>query len=277
MAAGAAAVTYAAIRLMELPLAGAWPRAGLMVAAFGYIFSAYSLGRMAESRAGGSGLTKRAAFYQTHRRWMSVATALLSTASIGVLVPIGWLAVALLGVSYAMALAYAGLLSPRGRSWLDHLRNVPASKDLVAAGGWTGATVLVPVVAAGGASVYAVVAVALFVFGLAFIRSVMFDFSDVMADRLLGRDTLPALMGAPRARATLSVLAGALALVLVVGRAAGAIGGPGYWMLLCPAAVLGYLLLFGRIVTAPEHRCAVVVDGGMLLAGLVALVHSIGS
>jgi len=136
-------------------------------------------------------------------------------------------------------------------------------------------TVLVPVVAAGGASPAAVILVAAFVFGLALIRSVMFDFSDVMADRLLGRDTLPALVGVNKARAALAVLAAALAVVLAAGVAAGIIRGPGYWILICPAYVLCYVLVFAKQVMVSEHRCALVVDGGFILVAVICYAHTV--
>ena len=277
VAAGAAALTYAVTRLLGLGLGDWWGRASLMIAAFGYIFAAYSLGRRAEDPAGGLGLTRRVAFYRAHPRWFGAACALLGAASIAVLVPFGLVAVALLGLSYAMALAYGLLVSPRRPRWLTRLRNIPASKDLFAAAGWTVAVVLVPAVAARGGSVYGVVAAAAFVFGMAFIRSVMFDFTDVTADRLLGRDTLPALLGVARARAALAVLAGALLVLLGAGAAAGVFGGRSAlagWLVLCPAYVLGYLTVFERSVTASERRCGVVVDGGMLLAGAIALAFA---
>ena len=284
VAAGAAALTYAATKLLELELASRWARASLMIAAFGYIFSAYALGRRAENIAGGSGLTRRSAFYQAHPRWMSVSCALLAAVSIGVLVRFGWVAVALLGLSYVTAVVYGVLISPRTgtrsavQSRLSFLRNVPASKDLLVAAGWTMVAVFVPVVAAGGASVYAVAAIAVFVFVLAFIRSVMFDFSDVTADRLLGRDTLPALIGVVPAKAMLAILAGGLAVLLSLGSALGAFGraaGLGYWMLLCPAYVLCYVVIFEKSITVSERRCGAAVDGGMLLAGAIALLYTI--
>ena len=278
VAAAAAAVTYAAGKLMALQLAR-WQQASLMTAAFGYIFSAYSLGRMAESRAGEFGLTRRGAFYQAHPVSMAVISLVLSLVSFSLLAPLGPLAVALLAASYAMAGAYAILISPRKRLPSAFFRNIPASKDVLSAAGWTVATVFVPAVAAARGSVYSVSAsaalVAAFVFGLAFIRSVMFDFSDVMADRLLGRDTLPALIGVRRARVVLGVLAVVLAIVLGAGAATGKIAALGYWMLLCPAYVLSYVLIPGRTITVSEHRTAVLADGGMMLAGLIALAYAI--
>jgi 4-hydroxy-3-methylbut-2-enyl diphosphate reductase len=277
VAAGAAAVCYAAMKMLNLTWSR-WARAGLMVAAFGYIFSAYSLGRMAGSGAADSGLTRRGAFFQAHRQALGAASVVMAVISVAAVVPFGWVAVVLLGVSYATALAYGALMSPRRGRGLGFVRNVPASKDLFAAAGWTAVTVLVPVVAAveeTPVSVYAVAAVAAFVFGLAFIRSVMFDFSDVMADRLLGRDTLPSVVGIVRARLVLAVLALGLAGLVAAATALGWLAGPGYWMMLCPAYVLGYVLVFGEGVTASEHRCAVVVDGGMWLVGLIALGHAL--
>jgi len=283
VAAGAAALTYAVIKLLGLRFGSAWQRVSLMAAAFGYIFFAYFLGRWAEGRVGGSGLTRRGAFYRAHPAWMGVSCLLLAGISIAALARFRWVVVGLLGVSYAIAAAYGILISPRRHGVLTLLRNIPASKDLFAAAGWTVVTVLVPTVAATEpveyepVSGYAVAAVAGFVFGLAFIRSVMFDFSDVMADRLLGRDTLPAVIGVTPAKTVLAVLAVVLAVILAVSAAFGGIGAVGYWMLLCPAYVLCYLLVSEEVIAASEHRCAAVVDGGMLLAGAIALLYTLWS
>jgi len=280
MAAGAAALTYAVTKLLGLELATPWQRVLLMVAAFGYIFSAYAVGRMVQSRSGDPGPTRRSSFHRKHATAMRAAGIVLSAGAVAALVPFGLVAVALLGASYVMAAAYGLLVSPRRRGRFGRLaafvRNTPASKDLLAGIGWTAVTVFVPVVAAPHASVGAVAAVAAFVFGLAFIRSVMFDFADVTADRLLGRDTLPALVGVARARGTLAALAAALLAVLAAGSAAGALAGPRYWILLSPAYVLCYLLLFRKVrITASERLCALVVDGGMLLPGAVAFLHAV--
>jgi len=274
VAAGAAALTYAVTKLLGLQMRDLTDRICLMLAAFGYIFAAYVLGRRAEERAGDRGLTRRGEFHRTHRKAMTAAAAALSVVAVAAVVRFRWLGVALLGLSYATAVLYGLVLSPRKRGVVSFLRNVPASKDILAAAGWMTVTVLVPVVAAGGASPAAVTLVAAFVFGLALIRSVMFDFSDVMADRLLGRDTLPALIGVNRARAALAVLAAALAGVLAAGVAAGIIRGPGYWILICPAYVLCYVLVFAKQVMVSEHRCALVVDGGFILAAVICYAHA---
>jgi (E)-4-hydroxy-3-methyl-but-2-enyl pyrophosphate reductase len=274
VAGGAAALTYAASKLIGLQPETRWQRASLMIAAFGYIFAAYSLGRRAESQSSEASVTRRGAFYAAHSMAIGVASVLLLGLAVAVLVPFGAAAVILLGVSYTMAACYSQLLSPRGTGHLAWLRNVPASKDILVALGWMVATVIIPAVAVGGASTASVLVVALWVFGLALIRSEMFDFSDVMADRLLGRDTLPALIGVTRARRLLTALVAALVLLIAFSVAAGVMHGPGYWMLLCPAYVLCYLLAYDRVITSSEHLCGLVVDGGMWLAGLIALVHA---
>ena len=272
VAAGAAALTYAVTKLLRLNIDGIVGRICLMAAAFGYIFSAYALGRHAEGEAGKRGPTYRGEFYRAHRRWLTAASVLLSILAVAAVVRFRWLAVALLGLSYAMAALYGLMVSPNARSLVAVLRNVPASKDILAASGWTVVTVLLPVVAAGGAGAPAVIVVAAFVFGMAFIRSVMFDFSDVTADRLLGRDTFPALVGVGRARTVLLALAAALAVVLATGIAAGLIFGPRYWILLSPAYVICYLLVFARQITGSERLCALVVDGGFVLTAVVCFV-----
>jgi len=275
VAAGAAALTYAVTKLLRLDIDGIVDRVCLMLAAFGYIFSAYVLGRRGENEAGDGGPTRRGEFYRSHRNWMTVVSALLSIVAVAAVVRFHWLAAGLLGLSYATAVLYGLMVSPDERSLVAVLRNVPASKDILAAAGWTVVTVLLPVVAAGGAGVGAVAVVAAVVFGMAFIRSVMFDFSDVTADRLLGRDTFPALVGVGRARTILAALAVVLAVVLAAGVAAGLIAGPRYWILLFPAYVLLYLLAFARQITGSERRCALVVDGGFFLAAVICFVYAV--
>jgi 4-hydroxy-3-methylbut-2-enyl diphosphate reductase len=280
VAGGAACVTYAVTKLLGFgdgpgTAFTTWDRVRLMVAAAGYIFSAYSLARTAWSEAATSGLSLRTAFQLSHVRAMRVGAVVLSLIAFAALAPFGWQTLALLVGSYALALAYGVLLRPRRGSALAILRNVPASKDVLSAAGWTMVTVLIPVAAAGEARPGSVIAVAAFVFGLALVRTVMFDFTDVMGDRLIGRDTLPALIGVERARMAMAAVTVLLAGMIVAATASGVIGPLGYWMLLCPLYVLCYLLVLSRAILASEHRCAAVVDGGMWLVGIVALARTV--
>jgi 4-hydroxy-3-methylbut-2-enyl diphosphate reductase len=280
VAGGAACVTYAATKLLGFGgESGAafttWDRVRLMVAAASYIFSAYTLARTASSDAATSGLSLRTAFQLSHVRAVRLASVFLSVLAFFALAAFNWRAMGLLVVSYVLAMAYGVLVRPRGGSALAFLRNVPASKDLLSAAGWTMVTVLIPVAAAGGTRPWSVVAVAAFVFGMALVRTVMFDFTDVMGDRLIGRDTLPSLIGVARARVSMAAVSVLLATLLVVASATGVVDAIGYWMLLCPLYVLCYLLVFGRAIMASEHRCAAIVDGGMWLVGIVALARSL--
>ena len=263
---GAAALTYACFALQFGP--GASPDPLHLAIAFSYIFSVYVWNRMSKKQLDEANAPPRVAFYAGRPKLLIVVSALLAALSLGVAASMGLLEAILLLAAYLIGLAYNIPLAP---AWLKYrrLRDIPASKDIFAAAGWAAVAVVIPAIAYRPPLAAALLA-GLAAFILSFVRTALFDFTDIQGDRLLGRETLPVLLGADRARAHLALMAGLLAAVLAGAAAAGIFKPLGYLLLPCPALIVLVLYpLFGKVVKS-ELVCPLVADGLLLLAGGLA-------
>ncbi|MDP8247499.1 MAG: 4-hydroxy-3-methylbut-2-enyl diphosphate reductase [Candidatus Tritonobacter lacicola] len=115
----------------------------------------------------------------------------------------GLLPFVFLGVACLLGIAYSITVIPvwrDGRISLGRIRDIPASKDLFVPAAWT-AVIILLARGRGVASFNASVLVAAaFVFGLVFIRCLLFSMRDVQGDMIVGRETIPTLLGRERGR-----------------------------------------------------------------------------
>jgi len=117
--------------------------------------------------------------------------------------------------------------------WGKRLEDVPGSKNIFTAMGWAVVTAVVPQVSVNLEITCSMVVAFIFVFVLVFSKSVLSDTIDIQSDRLIGRETIPVIMGEAHARTLLkgvSILAG---IVLVAAMPAGC----------APSLSLGLVLL----------------------------------
>jgi len=270
-AAAAVALTYAAAQLLGIRD----PSPVFLLSAFCYVFAVTTLNRLALGDAPERLLPPRVAFYHRHARPLAAASALFALGSLSSLVLMGnWLATALMALGYALGVAYAVRLVPARLSRLvrfARLKDLPASKDLFVALGYLVVCVLVPWLSQGGRGRPALAIAAAFAFILTFLKANVVDMGDMEQDRLLGRETLPILLGSARTRRLLTALAVVLAIVLAAGAALGWTPSLAWLLLACPASLIVYLWHRHDFPTAPDVVAALAADGAMLLAGLLAL------
>jgi 4-hydroxy-3-methylbut-2-enyl diphosphate reductase len=272
-ALAASALLYASARLLGIPQ----PRPYLLLAAFCYVFAVTMLNRIMQGEGNEQHLPPRVAFFRRHSRGLLTLSVLLASVSMWAFWRrSAWWAMGLLLVAYLLGVAYSVRLVPK--AWLARVRyarlkDIPASKDLFIALAWVFVCVLVPWVdQLKGRWTPALLPTCLFAFVLTFVKATVVDLADVQEDHLLGRETLPIVLGERKTRRLLLALAAGLALVLVVGAALPSTSSLWWLMLACPAYVLAYLSLFLRRLVTSDVLCGLVTDGALVLAGLLALV-----
>lgn len=105
--------------------------------------------------------------------------------------------------------------------WGKRLEDLPGSKNFFTAMAWAALTAVVPQISV-SLEVSCGMAVAfVFVFAIAFSKSVLSDTLDIQSDRLIGRETIPIVIGEERARTLLKGIAILTALVLIAALPAG--------------------------------------------------------
>jgi len=274
VALGGGALTIAAAALQGFL---ADPRE--ILASMLFIFAAHTMTLIADDRALALNVPRRAESFTRFRgRWMaaSVAAAILAVALYFTVGLVPGLAVA--------ALAVASFLYPvrliRGRRLnlpIRSLAEVPASKDLFMALGWSFLVVLMPLLARPGVHLRQPSALTAFLMvgGLAFVRALLRDFRDIQADRLIGRETLPIVLGTGKTRMILYASLVMLAALLAASTLTGWVASPlGYAMIVPLAYAAGCVPLFTRQTIVQGFGAELVIDLTFIIAGAVAALFS---
>jgi len=263
---GAVGLTLAAFGLQH---GAVLPDPLFLIIAFCYIFSVHIWNRMEARHHGTSSMPPRAALYARHHVLSIAITLALAGLSLALALYMGRSEAALLLAAYLVGLAYNLPLAPLGLRNI-RLKDLPASKDIFTATGWVAVAVVIPAISQSSGPWKPLLA-SVVAFILAFVRSSLFDFTDIQGDRLLGRETLPVLIGSHRTRILLAALSGFLALLLTAGTASAVFSVLGYWLLPCPIFIVLLLFpLFQRVVKS-ELVCPLVADGLLIGAGIAAL------
>lgn len=151
--------------------------------------------------------------------------------------------------------------------------SMAGSKDLLTAGAWGTVAALLPATASAGFPALlrpASWTLYFAVFCLIGVRSVVFDMRDIQGDRMVGRETLPMVLGSARTRLILVAGLAATALLVAAAVASGVLASSGLLMLL-PLAHAGLALwLFERGVVRRGMRFELLADGALYVASLAA-------
>jgi len=138
--------------------------------------------------------------------------------------------------------------------WLGNisrvLRLIQGSKDLFTAAAWAVLCVFVPYMVMSGSGWRTLVITVGWAFTLVFIRSIVFDVKGLQGDSIMGKETIPIVLGKERTKLLLFAIFILQFAALVYGTFTGWIPDLGYWLPASMAYVCLYLALYHyRIVT----------------------------
>jgi (E)-4-hydroxy-3-methyl-but-2-enyl pyrophosphate reductase len=273
-ALGGAGLTAACLKLERRPVT--WlPLAVTML----FVFSMHLLNRIQErSGAVRFNTPEIAAFYARHRGLLSFLGALSSFAAIVLSYQMGIIACLLLvamlftGRMYTVPVPGSALSGLKWRS----LKDLPGSKTPLVGLGWAMAAAVLP--AAGSLTTLLTPATALaFVFagGMVFWRTALSDLLDIQGDRIVGRETIPILMGVKNTRRLLFGLLCFLALLLLAGALIGWIPAVGYVLVFNTLVFAVALVVYRKRHLADRLWFEGIMDGNFLLAGIISMVYGI--
>jgi 4-hydroxy-3-methylbut-2-enyl diphosphate reductase len=112
----------------------------------------------------------------------------------------------------------------------------------------------------------------LFVAGLIFIRSGIFEIQAQEGDRIVGKETLAVALGKKPTLNLLYILTAALMLIMAAATFWGVLPSLGYALLGCGFYALGYLTLFRRGYLESGLLLEGLVEGNMILAGWISFL-----
>jgi (E)-4-hydroxy-3-methyl-but-2-enyl pyrophosphate reductase len=271
VALGAAGLTFANMALLGLPFTPVY----LLIAAM-YVFAVHTLNRLAEAKAGKLNDLNRSEFDQQHLGTLQASALTCGLGTIAMSLSLGWGALALTTLMVVMGGLYqTDLVWGERANTLKYrrLKDIPTSKTLFVPLAWAVVTLILPALSSVmPAPLWQIGALSCMTFLLVFVRSALLDIRDIQGDRLVGKETIPIVLGTER---TLQLLVGAtaiLALLFIVAPLSG-------WLSPIHASFLlgvGYLAAAAYLIT---HQCIVrrflseaLVDGTFLVFGAIALV-----
>jgi 4-hydroxy-3-methylbut-2-enyl diphosphate reductase len=163
------------------------------------------------------------------------------------------------------------------------LAEIPGSKDLFMGGAWAVVLAALPLFAqlSNGSPLDVLTqprsllnaGIAFFyVFTLVFIRSVVFDLREIQTDQLVGRETIPIVIGKERTKTLLAAMTMLLLAAMLTALWSGVFTAAGWLMLLPILYTCAYLYLFHKRTIMHGITFEIIVGGKFLLVGLLALI-----
>ncbi len=214
-------------------------------------------------------------FYGRHRIFLFVSGILSALAALTISVALNFWAFAFILVMNILGLVYTINIFPRRAAALlkiHRLKEIPASKAVFTSLAWGVLAALIPVICSNRSLTPATAVAFLFVAGLVFIRSGLFEIQALEGDRIVGKETLAVALGKEKTFTVLYLLTALLMALLTAATYGGALPTLGYALLGCGLYAMGYLTLYRRGYIESNLLLEGLVEGNMLLAGWLSFL-----
>ncbi|HUT26256.1 MAG TPA: 4-hydroxy-3-methylbut-2-enyl diphosphate reductase [Sumerlaeia bacterium] len=291
IAFGVVCAVYGCSSLLGLPFR---PLAAAVAALYVFGLSSLDVRPDGEYRTGAKGYFIDPPRWRFYQQWGPALTLLGGTSLIAALILSAFISLPALCLTFLVeSLAALLRLSPAPGRFIPYVRHrrlidLPGGKDVFTGTAWAVLLTLLPSVAAAspfgpfsppvwtGLSIQRFVAYAvtfLFVFSLVFIRSVVTDFRDIQGDQIIGRETIPVVLGKDYTKTLLAVLTGVLLLAMIIVTAGDALTPLGYFMIFPLLYTWGYLYIYHRRLMKPGMAFEALIGGKFILIGILALLQ----
>ncbi|MGD2187671.1 MAG: 4-hydroxy-3-methylbut-2-enyl diphosphate reductase [Desulfobacterales bacterium] len=243
-----------------------------------YVQSMHILNHLTDTRADRYNDPDRANFYDNHETLLTVlavfsgAAGLIIAYSIGLFPFMALLIMSLMGLSYNMRVVPERFANIKYR----RLRDIPGSKTLLIALAWGIVTAVLPPLSKFGMINWTNALVAFWAIGIVFVRTAFFDILDMQGDRIVGKETIPILLGEKRSLRLLKVILALLVAGLVLTSAFQLTSSLGFALISCPIFILIIIFVYERARMFPGIRLEFLVESHFLLAGIITFAWILG-
>lgn len=266
----AGCLSYVATNLQNIPF-----RLAYFVIAMAYVYSMHILNRFTDAEAGRLNDPSRAEFYEKHGPTLkgvgiaSILFALMISLFLGLPMFLFLLAASIVGVTYSLSFIPTGRLE---RVRYRRLKDIPGSKTLFIALAWAGVTTLTAPLSTSFDLNLNLFATFWIVAALVLIRSATFDLRDIQGDLIVGKETIPIVLGKRQTQRLLILLASTAGAALLVLPLLGVLPYVSYGLMM-GIFYIGYCLYLGfRRELMRSAHLEILIDGGFILEGLIVLI-----
>lgn len=244
-----------------------------------YVLSMHTLNNLTGLKADRYNDPEREAFYRNHYVFLiclalcSGAAGLFIAYSHGLTSFIVLLTMSILGLSYNIRLIPKSF--DLGK--YSRIRDISGSKTILIAVAWGVVTSILPAISAGNVTVLKATIVFFWATGLAFTRTAFFDILDMQGDRIVGKETIPILLGEKKSIRLLKMVLGLWAILIAAISLTDILPSLGLGLFLCPTAMLVLIGMHENGFMMPGIRLEFLVESHFFIAGMVTLAYTVFS
>jgi len=271
---GAGCLSYSGAKLMRLPC-----RLSYVLISVLYVLSMHILNNLTGRNADHYNEPERAFFYEKYKAFLTFLALFAGGAGLMTAFAMGFMPFMVLLVMSLMGLSYnLQLLPDRWPNVKYHrIRELPGSKTLLIAMAWGVVTSVFPSLALRGTLDLTSLLVFVWATGIVFVRTALFDILDMQGDRIVGKGTIPIIIGEKQTLKLLKVVLAALVVLLAAAGFWGLFSTLAYALAICPVFIYFILAAHERGHMLPGLRLEFLVETQFMLAGLMAFIWSAGS
>ncbi len=272
VALGAGCLCYAATLLQGLRQF--FPQ--VLISVF-YVLSMHILNNLTGNASDRYNDPERADFYDRNKKFLVIlaflagAIGLLAAMSMGLLPFLILLTMSLTGLAYNLRVVPRFLAE---KIPYQRIRDIPGSKTILIAIAWGIITSTLPALAQTTRFTLNTIIVFCWATGIVFIRTAFFDILDMQGDRIVGKETIPILLGDKRAFSLLKAMLWIITIMMVLASLLHIIAGLGYFLIFCPVLIYILLVANQKGYMLPGIRLEFLVESLFVLAGIIAFLWS---
>lgn len=264
---GAVSMCYA-----SLVFQGLKPSATILFIAFFYVIAVHTFNRYNERLKDEFSDPARTRFFRDYGKVLIVGATIASLAALSLSYLLGVTDFFLLLFSYLMGIIYTIRIVPEKlQSFIKYkrLKDLPGSKDLLVSMAWAWVIVLIPMLNKGVFFSYKSIVMLAFVLILVFIRSVVFDILSIEGDRIVGRETIPILIGPKQTQVMLLILALIIGIFMFLSALFGLVPALGYYLIFSPVFVVTCFYIFQKLRIQVSTLFEAIIDSNFILVGVI--------
>ncbi len=264
---GAGCLCYANIKM--LGDAGYFP---YVIMSMLYVLSMHIFNNLIGTKADHYNDPERASFYKRHQPLLAFlaisagAAGLFTAYSTGLTPFLILLCMSIMGLSYNLKIIPESLTKGRYRS----LRDIPGSKTALISAAWGIVTSLLPALSLPFKP--GILIVFIWSVCMVFVRTAFFDILDMQGDRIVGRETIPTLIGEKRTVRLLKYTLVFMIAFLILSSSFNLVSTVGYILFICPLFLFFVITVHEQDYMLPGTKLELLVETDFVLAGLIALL-----
>jgi len=242
-----------------------------------YVLSMHIFNNLIGTKADRYNDPDRSSFYNKNK--LLLAFLAFAAGGIGLMTAysVGWFPFLILFGMSIMGLSYNLRFIPKRLSHNKYrrLRDIPGSKTVLIAMAWGIVTSALPRLSVSENFHLNTTIIFLWSLSLVFVRTAFFDILDMQGDRIVGKETIPILLGEKRALRLLKTVLAVNFGILFISGTFHLISSLGFLLLICPTFVFIILSAHERGYMLPGIRLEFLVESNFVMAGVMALIWSL--